>query len=51
MLAIDTFVRLTSAAFAAIARMLMAFEVERRRSRRVPTSALLSSQAVEKAWT
>ena len=51
MLATDTLVRLISAAFATIAPMRTAFGVERRRSRRVPTSALLSSQAVEKAWT
>ena len=51
MLATDTFVLLASAAFTVVALMLMAFEVERRRSRRVPASALLSPQSVEKAWT
>ena len=51
MLATDTFVRLTSAAFTVVALMLMAFEVERRRNRRVLASAVLSPQSVEKAWT
>ena len=49
MLATHTLVLLTSAAFATIAPMLTAFEVERRRSRRVLASALLSPPAVEKA--
>ena len=51
MLATHTLVLLTSAAFATIAPMLTAFEVERRRSRRVLASAVLSPQSVEKAWT
>ena len=50
MLATDTLMLLTSAAFATIALMLMAFELERRRGRRVLASALLSPQSVEKAW-
>ena len=50
MLATDTLMLLTSAAFTAIALMLMAFEVERRRGRRVLAAALLSPQSVERAW-
>ena len=50
MLATDTLMLLTSAAFTTIAFMLMAFEVERRRARRVLAAVLLSPQSVEKAW-
>ena len=50
MLATDTLMLLTSAAFTVMALMLMAFEVERRRARRVLAAALLSPQSVEKAW-
>jgi hypothetical protein len=50
MLATDTLMLLTSAAFTTIALMLMAFEVERRRGRRVLAAALLSPQSVERAW-
>ena len=48
--ATDTLTLLTSAAFTTIALMLIAFEVERRRARRVLAAALLSPQTVEKAW-
>ncbi len=48
--ATDTLMLLTSAAFTAIALMLIAFEAERRRGRRVLALALLSPQSVEKAW-
>ncbi len=48
--ATDTLMLLTSAAFTTIALMLMAFEIERRRARRVLAGALLSPQSVEKAW-
>ena len=48
--ATDTLMLLTSAAFTTIALMLMAFEIERRRARRVLAAALLSPQSVEKAW-
>ena len=50
MLATDTLMLLTSAAFTAVALMLMAFEVERRRGRRALAAALLSPQSVERAW-
>jgi hypothetical protein len=50
MLATDTLMLLTSAAFTAVALMLMAFEAERRRGRRVLAAALLSPRSVEKAW-
>ena len=50
MLATDTLMLLTSAAFTVIALMLVALEAERRRGRRVLAAALLSPQSVEKAW-
>ena len=50
MLATDTLMLLTSAAFITVALMLTAFEVERRRGRRVLAAALLSPQSVERAW-